>query len=600
MKETSEDISRQEKINAVLSAARYNPKFSAMIIALGAGTAVLEGVGLTFIVPIIELIQTGTPSEQADGLMAGFVTIYQTLGIPFTLGYVIAGVTLIMCFRYLSAFALNWLRGILQYSYERDIRKNLFDSTLRARLTFFDQEGSDNILNALVTESRIASKVINRIVIAVQASLITSVYAVIAFWISPLLTLIAAVALGGIVLVLRYGFESGYDIGDRVAEANERLQQIAQAGAIGIRDIRVFNLEDETFDEFKQTLEQYTDDNVKIRRNKVAHSQFYQLSVAVFVFGLIYVALTFTNLSFGELALFLFVMFRLGPKVSNLNQRLYSIEGNLPHMVRTQSLMSELEQYEESSEENRPVPDEVKTVSFEDVSFSYTGDETVVRGINFSVEKGEFVGFVGQSGAGKSTVVSLLARFYRPDSGRIYANGEPIDEMNPSEWRERIAMVRQDPYIFNDTLRYNLTIGNREVTDEQIERVCEIAKVNEFIDDLPNGYDSELGDDAVRLSGGQKQRVALARALLKDADLLLLDEATSDLDSNLEKEVQHAIESMDRDYALIAIAHRLSTVKAADRIYTMENGRISEQGDHNKLVERGGKYAELYAVQSGG
>jgi subfamily B ATP-binding cassette protein MsbA len=172
--------------------------------------------------------------------------------------------------------------------------------------------------------------------------------------------------------------------------------------------------------------------------------------------------------------------------------------------------------------------------------------------------------------------------------------------MDIGEWREHIAVVRQDPYVFNDTLRYNLTIGDRDASQVEIERVCEIARVDEFIDDLPNGYDTAIGDNGVRLSGGQKQRVALARALLTDADLLILDEATSDLDSNLEKEVQAAIEAMDREYIVMTIAHRLSTVKNADRIYAVEGGRISEVGEHNELVENGGKYAELYAIQASG
>jgi subfamily B ATP-binding cassette protein MsbA len=143
-----------------------------------------------------------------------------------------------------------------------------------------------------------------------------------------------------------------------------------------------------------------------------------------------------------------------------------------------------------------------------------------------------------------------------------------------------------------------VTIGNRDATRRDVERVCEIAKVDEFVGELPNGYESQLGDDGVRLSGGQRQRVALARALLKDADFLILDEATSDLDSNLEKEVQAAIESMDRDYGIIVIAHRLSTVKNADRIYTVDDGDIIESGTHQELLGEEGEYAELYTIQS--
>ena len=159
-------------------------------------------------------------------------------------------------------------------------------------------------------------------------------------------------------------------------------------------------------------------------------------------------------------------------------------------------------------------------------------------------------------------------------------------------------MVRQQPFIFNTTLEQNITVGNRDASRAEIEEVCEIAQVTQFLNELPNGYDSELGDDGVRLSGGQRQRVSLARALLKDADFLVLDEATSDLDSNLEREVQHSIESMDQDYGIIAIAHRLSTVKNADQIYTVDDGEIIESGTHGELLDDGGEYADLYAIQS--
>jgi subfamily B ATP-binding cassette protein MsbA len=194
--------------------------------------------------------------------------------------------------------------------------------------------------------------------------------------------------------------------------------------------------------------------------------------------------------------------------------------------------------------------------------------------------------------------VSLLARLYEPDSGEIRANGQPIDAMDIDEWRSRVAVVRQDPFIFNDTLRYNLTIGNRDVSRDELDEVVRIARVDEFFDDLPDGYDTQLGDDGVRLSGGQRQRVALARALLKDADVLVLDEATSDLDSNLEREVQESIENMDREYAMVGVAHRLSTVKNADRIYTVDDGEIIETGGHEELINNAGQYAELYNIPS--
>jgi len=292
-------------------------------------------------------------------------------------------------------------------------------------------------------------------------------------------------------------------------------------------------------------------------------------------------------------------MFRLGPKASGLNSKLYRIENHLPHLVRTQNFIDDLKQNSEPRAASEPVPDDVRTVKFDNVRFSYSGqNQNALNGLSFKFEKREFIGFVGQSGAGKSTIVSLLIRMYEPDSGGIRVNDRPIHRMDIDEWRSKVAVVRQNPFIFNDTLRYNLTIGNRDVSDAELNRVAHIAKIDEFFDELPDGYDSQLGDEGVRLSGGQRQRVSLARALIKDTELLVLDEATSDLDSQLEQRVHSAIEAMKHDQTMLVIAHRLSTVMNADRIYTMDSGDISETGTHNELVSHGGTYAELYETQT--
>ncbi|WP_159904773.1 ABC transporter ATP-binding protein [Salinirussus salinus] len=591
---------RREQLRALVRVARYRPAFTAAIVGAGVFAAALEAVGLSFILPIVEIVQSSSdPAAEADGVLGMFVAVYQTLGIPFTLGSVVVGVSLVLAVRWTLTFIVRWLRESLAFNYMRDLQTRSFDNALDACIEYFDHEGSDDILNAIVTQAEYAGRVIRHVVVFLEQFLLSLMYLVIAFVIAPLLTLFTAVFLGGLSVVFRYVLEPGYDIGDRVADANERVQEAAQAGTQGIRDTKLFGLQSELFSDFLDAVGQFAKSSIKLRRNQEAIKSFYSLLTAISVFALIYLAIAFMNMSLGSLGVFLFAMFRLGPKASALNSKLYQIENTLPHLVRTQQFIDELERNQELDVDREPVPESVESVEFDDVRFSYQGqDDEALAGISFKFEKGDFIGFVGPSGAGKSTIVSLLTRLYEPDTGNIRANARSIHEMDINEWRSQIAVVRQNPFIFNDTLRYNLTIGNRDVSRDELDEAARIAHVDEFSQDLPDGYDTQLGDDGVRLSGGQRQRVALARALLKEADVLVLDEATSDLDSGLEKDVQKSIENMDRDYAIVGIAHRLSTVMNADRIYTVDDGKIIEAGRHEELIETDGQYAELYNIQS--
>lgn len=594
------NVTTTDKIESLKRVVKYSPAFTLFIILFSAATALLEGVGLTFLIPIIEIAQQGPEAAQeADGIVGAFAQAYALLGLPFTLEWMLAGVAVVMVLRYTASFLAGWLAIKLKYEYRRELTTKAFENSLYTRIAYFDQEGSDEILNAVITQSRQGAGVLGKIVSFFKQVLLSLIYLGVALAIAPLLTLLAVVLLAGVTFFLRYVIEPAYTVGDRIAHANERLQTNVQAGTQGIRDIKLFGMQREVLENYRDAIDTYTHSSIRLGRNKTAMDSFYELSVALMLFVMIYAALALLNLSFAALGVFLFAMFRLAPRASNLNSKFYSIEGRLPHLVRTHWFIDELKDNTEADTTNTDIPNTIESIRFDNVSFSYdTSDEQVLSDISFHVKRGEFVGFVGQSGAGKSTIVSLLARMYEPDSGQITANGTHINQFGIDEWRDRIAMVRQKPFIFNETLRYNLTIGNRDVTQSEMERVAEIAKVTEFLDDLPNGYDTTLGDDGIQLSGGQRQRVALARALLTDAEILILDEATSDLDSNLEQQVHRAIETLDEEYMIFGIAHRLSTVKNGDRIYTVENGKITESGSHEELLDEDGKYADLYSIQA--
>ncbi len=590
------NLTWREKLEALSRVAKYRPKFAFGLVIMGSFVAFLEGIGLSFIYPIIETAQANEPTNVNGPIMELFVSTYLFLGIPFSLGYLIVGVAFVMTFRYVMSFLVRWLGAVLGYRYEQHLRTEAFDKALDAEVGYYDDEGSDDVLNAIITETRYSGTTIRKGIQMMETLFLVLMYTAVMFYIAPSMTAFAIVLLGGMTVFFRFVIEPAVTVGSKVAKANEQVQSKIQAGTQGIRDVKLFGLQSEVFSGFQESIKQYADSSIRLKRNDIAINNFYELSAAITIFILIYIGFTFTGLSLGELGIFLIAMFQLAPKVSSLNSKVYKLEGYTSHLVRTQAFIDELLDRQEFDGDQSVTS--ISEVEFDSIEFSYDDKEQVLRGISFEVERGEFIAFVGQSGAGKSTIVSLLARMYDPNRGEIRADGVPIQEYDIDNWRERIAIVRQDPYIFNDTLERNVTIGNRDATRREVEQVCEIAKVTEFLSELPNGYKSALGDEGVRLSGGQRQRVALARALLKDADFLVLDEATSNLDSNLEQEVQMAIESMDQEYGIIAVAHRLSTINNADRIYTVQNGEITETGTHSDLLANNGEYAELYTVQS--
>ncbi|WP_324759642.1 ABC transporter ATP-binding protein [Haloarcula sp. GH36] len=591
-----DNISIRKKLKVLWITVSYKPLFTAGIIILSIVAALFEGIGLGFIIPIIDIAQSGSEASGDGTVVNLFSRGYDLLNIPFTLETVIIGVAVVITLRYTMSFLASWLSSALRTHYIGEFRTRAFENALHAEVSYYDTQGTDEILNTIITESSYCGTVIKSLVNFIQQGFLTLVYAGIALYISPVMTIAAAVLLGVMVLVVRSALESGYLVGDRAAEANESVQESIQVGTQGIREVKLFNLQSELLDDLIEAVDRYVAEHIQVRRNKAAISNVYQWGTAVTMFAVIYTSIRFANLSLSSLGVFLFSVFRLASRVSTLNTIVYTLDSNLPHFMRVENFIEEMENQKEEYVGSYELPEVVESLEFEDVSFHYE-EKPVLKDISFNVDRDEFVAFVGPSGAGKSTIVSLLARLYTPNSGQIYANDVPIEEFDLYEWRSRIAVVRQNPDLFNDTLRSNITLGNRDATNSEIKHACKVAQVTEFLDDLPEGLGTQLGDEGVRLSGGQRQRVAIARALLKDADYLLLDEATSDLDATLEEKVHAGIESLEYDRGLIVIAHRLSTVVSADRIYTMEDGRIVEVGSHDELLRNEGLYANLYATQ---
>ena len=236
-------------------------------------------------------------------------------------------------------------------------------------------------------------------------------------------------------------------------------------------------------------------------------------------------------------------------------------------------------------------------IIFENISFSYLENVPLIDNISLTIKKGQTVALVGHSGAGKTTILNLICRFFDPASGTITLDSTDIRKITMSSLRSNLALVSQDVTLFNDTIKENIAYGTKEPALPEIQKAAKHASAHDFIMELPNGYDTMIGENGVKLSGGQRQRIAIARAMLKNAPILLLDEATSSLDSKSERAVQEALSNLMQNRTTIVVAHRLSTIQSADLIHVIDDGRIAESGNHDELLELNGAYAKLYQIQ---
>ena len=378
-----------------------------------------------------------------------------------------------------------------------------------------------------------------------------------------------------------------------------QVMSILDEGISGIRIVKAYNMEEYEKERFSTENRRYYRNWMKRVAVRAVSSPMMELIAGISAaFILWYGGMKVINgtLSAGEFASFILAVGMLYAPIRKLNTVNIEIQEGIAAARR---IFNVLDTVPEIADKPGAVELERVDGSFEfrDVSFTYTGKEYALTGVSFSAGQGERIALVGESGSGKTTIANLLPRLFEATSGQIVVGGRDIRDVTMKSLRGNIAMVTQEMVLFNDTIRANIAYGTGDASIEEVMEAARAAHAHEFIMQMPQGYDTMVGESGVRLSGGQRQRICIARAIIRNAPILILDEATSSLDTESEREVQAALERLMKDRTTLIIAHRLSTVISADRIIVLHKGRIVEQGTHQELLEKNGYYTRLYTVQ---
>ena len=477
------------------------------------------------------------------------------------------------------------------------IRCELFDSLLVLPSSYFDASTQGHLVSRLTfTTAQLRDTATDALKIIIQDGLKVIVYFAAMIYFNALLTAIFVVVVPFVALIVRYASRRFRAISTRIQGSMGDVTHVASEATAGYRDIRVFGGESFERQRFLSASENNRRQNLKLVTTKAASAQVIQVLVAVVIAGLIGLLLgshIATPPSTGDIVAYITLAGMLANPIKKLSDVNARLQRGLAAAVE---VFDQLDQPAEQDSGQRTLDSFDESIRFDDVSFRY-GAETdiVLDGISLEIRRGQTVAFVGASGSGKSTLTSLLARFYEPTAGQILVDGVSIDQISRASLRRSISLVSQDVTLFNDTLRNNVAYGAlADASDEAVRVALERAYAVDFVEQMPDGLDTVVGDNGVLLSGGQRQRVAIARAFLKNSPILILDEATAALDTTSEREIQNALADVMQNRTTIVVAHRLSTIESVDVIYVLDAGRIVESGNHQELIARNGAYATLY------
>ncbi len=496
-----------------------------------------------------------------------------------------------------------WFQSYLRMAVVRDVRQDLFDKAITLPLSYYSEEKKGDLMARIqsdVNEIELGVIAVLEVLFREPIAIIINVAALI-YW-SPKLTLFSFILLPFTALAIsRIGKSLKRTAGKERIQLGVLFAKLDEAIG-GIRIIKAFNAEPTIQKSFKETNDKYQRLTTQAFRKRDSSSPLNEFLTVTVMLGIVWYGGSMIldhngNAGFNGANFIGFILV-----FSQLLRPIQGISTSIAYLNKSEAAQERIREILETEEKIKEVAQPVEFnhleegITFQNVSFAYKED-LVLKNISFNIPKGKTVALVGESGSGKSTISDLLPRFYDVTSGAISFDGTDIREASLSSVRRLIGIVNQESILFNGTIAENIAFGKPNATQDEIIAVAKIANAHTFIEQLEQGYETNIGDRGNKLSGGQKQRVSIARALLKNPEILILDEATSALDTESEKLVQDALDNLLTDRTCLVIAHRLSTIRNADEILVLSKGEIIERGTHEQLMDLNGSYAHLSSLQ---
>ncbi|WP_139368347.1 ABC transporter ATP-binding protein [Evansella clarkii] len=559
-----------------------------------------------FITVIIGMLKFGIPlliplilKYVIDDIIgAGDMTAAEQLNTLIWLMGIVLAVFLIIRppVEYFRQYYAQWTGNKILY----DIRDQLFSHLQKLSMKFYSSRKSGEIISRVINDVEQTKNFIITGMMNIWLDMFTIIAVIIIMLtMDPWLTLIAVALLPFYAVSIKYFYSRLRDLTRKRSQALAEVQSHLHERLQGMNVIRSFALEEHEQKEFHKQNGNFLNkalDHTRWNAKTFAVVNTLTDIAPVIVIGVAGALVIQDVLTLGTMVAFTAYMDRL----YNPLRRLVNSSTTLIQAIASMDRVFELvdEKYDIQDKPGAgPYRHPRGEVIFDNVSFSYENDQEVLKELNFTVKSGETAAIVGMSGGGKSTIMSLIPRFYDVSSGRILVDGKDIREYQVRSLRDRIGMVLQDNIIFSDSVRFNILMGRPEASEEEVIAAAKAANAHDFIMELPDGYDTYIGEQGVKLSGGQKQRVAIARVFLKSPEILIFDEATSALDLESEHLIQQSLFRLAENRTTFIVAHRLSTITHADKILVIENGKLAEIGNHEELIKKQGAYYNLFQVQ---